>query len=373
MTSTPSLSTTRRRRVFSEHLPPELLGERATIDLLQRFNLEVIVALPPDRETPPMAEALERLCQAGVPIGVWPLLEDAEGYWPSEQNVEAFVSRVSRALDFVTLGGASSMLRTVAIDLEPPLEVTRLLLEGSLSDRLRTLARGAKAARTAERRNARTEAVERFAALQHGLEARGLETIATAIPPVLFDLEAGADYWQSLFRTPSWSASWSKVSPMMYTSILRSFLPFQAPKAQKGEDEQTRGGLGSTLVYLAARALSAHAPARASISLGCVGVGKLGDEPVMTHPAQLKRDVCAARSGGVDDLALFALEGVLASSSPEAWLSAFALDEPHDGISAPRFEPSRAVSSLVSGATLVTRFLCGWTGARVTLSPRSQR
>ncbi|MBK8012579.1 MAG: hypothetical protein IPK13_14610 [Deltaproteobacteria bacterium] len=347
----------RRRRVFSEHLPAEVLGDGATIDLLRRFGLEVIVALPSDRETPAMANAFERLGQAGVPLGVWPLLDDAEGYWPSEQNVTSFVRRVTRALEFVDASGPGSgrALRTVAIDLEPPLEVTRLLLDGSLSDRLRTLAHAARAARGDARRVEGEAAVEHFASLQKTLEARGLETIATAIPPVLFDLDAGVDYWQSVFRTPCWRVSWSKVSPMMYTSILRSFFPAGSRS------------VGPTLVNHAARALSFHCGARASISLGCVGAGKLGDEPVMTDPADLSRDVLAARLGGVDDLALFALEGVVASPVPEAWLSAFVSDESRgrEAVGVHRFEPSWAVSSLVSAASLATRL--GARGWRTTM------
>src|SRR5437588_9404588 len=108
----------RRRRIWCELLPPEELGHHATIALLEKFGLEPLIALPPDRETESMAKAIRALSQSSVPIGVWPLLSDEQGYWPSEANAAQFLPRVTRAIDFVDRAGAS--VRTLAVDLEPP-------------------------------------------------------------------------------------------------------------------------------------------------------------------------------------------------------------------------------------------------------------
>ncbi|MFK5151303.1 hypothetical protein ACI4CU_28550, partial [Klebsiella pneumoniae] len=51
---------------------------------------------------------------------------------------------------------------------------------------------------------------------------------------------------------------------------------------------------------------------RASVSLGCVGTGALGDEPIYRSPDELADDVAIAAEAGATDLALFDLGGVLA-------------------------------------------------------------
>ena len=66
---------------------------------------------------------------------------------------------------------------------------------------------------------------------------------------------------------------------------------------------------------------------RAGISLGAVGKGALGDEPVYRDVSELAQDVAIARAQGVDDLALLDLGGVLARPNPEAWLEAFVATE----------------------------------------------
>jgi hypothetical protein len=62
---------------------------------------------------------------------------------------------------------------------------------------------------------------------------------------------------------------------------------------------------------------------RASVSLGAVGAGALGDEPVYPDPEALADDVAIAIAAGVADLWLFDLGGVLSRGAPERWLSAF--------------------------------------------------
>ncbi|MDB4998076.1 MAG: hypothetical protein JWM74_5508, partial [Myxococcaceae bacterium] len=61
----------------------------------------------------------------------------------------------------------------------------------------------------------------------------------------------------------------------------------------------------------------------AGISLGAVGLGALGNEPVYRSPTELAEDVAIARAAGLDDLTLLDLGGVLTRDDPEAWLEAF--------------------------------------------------
>ena len=298
--------------MWSEFLPPEELGAGATVRLLQQFHLEPIVALPPHAETAAMSDALAKLSRAGVSFGVWPLLSDAEGYWPSEENAQAFEARMQAVLQFV---GTQSGLRTVAIDLEPPLGITKRLMDGSLSKRGAFLLRGVL--ELALREDPRRRSVEVLTRVASTLHARSLETIAAVLPPVVLDLFAQDDLWQGVFRTPVTAPGWSVLSPMLYTTLLRRMLPSRNAASARALLFET----GKMLV-------SSVGPARSSLSVGLVTTGKLGDEPAFTSPRELTLDVAAARAAGIDDLALFSLEGVLRRGAPESWLVPFASASP---------------------------------------------
>jgi hypothetical protein len=294
--------------VWSEFLPPEELGSPATVRVLRRFDLEPIVALPPGAQTAAMAGALRELTTAGVSFGIWPLLSDAEGYWPSEENAVAFEQRMQEVLSF--LDAAKAAPRTVAIDLEPPLDVTKRLMHGSLSRRGAFLLRGV--VELARREDSRRRSIEVLVRVASALHARGLETIAAVLPPVVLDLFARDDLWQGIFRTPVTAPGWSVLSPMLYTTLLRRMIPSRhALSARALLFETGRMLVGSV------------GPARASLSVGLVTTGKLGDEPAFGSPRELWLDVAAARAAGVEDLALFSLEGVLHRGAPESWLVPF--------------------------------------------------
>jgi hypothetical protein len=149
------------------------------------------------------------------------------------------------------------------------------------------------------------------------LHARGLETIAAVLPPVVFDLFAEDDLWQGVFRTPVTAPGWSVLSPMLYTTLISRMLPSQNALSARALLFET----GRMLV-------SSVGPARASLSVGLVTTGKLGDEPAFGSPRELTLDVAAARAAGIDDLALFSLEGVLKRGTPESWLVPFAMASP---------------------------------------------
>jgi hypothetical protein len=67
--------------------------------------------------------------------------------------------------------------------------------------------------------------------------------------------------------------------------------------------------------------------ARAGLSLGLTGVGVLGDEPHYSQPQDLAPDIAAAKAAGIDDIAIFNLEGILNSPDPAAWFQV-AIDTP---------------------------------------------
>ncbi|MBK6687360.1 MAG: hypothetical protein IPG45_23015 [Deltaproteobacteria bacterium] len=300
---------TRRRRIWCELLPAEELASPATVALLERFQLEPILAFPPERDDGPYLQALGTLARAGRPFGVWPLLADHHGYWPSVENVAAFQERVQVVLQQLERVGARP--RTVAFDLEPPLQRMKPLMHGGVSA-ARTLWAEGRRALTAPQKLRQAEAGRALHGIARSIEAQGIETLAAVLPPVVLDLAGKGSTLQALFGTPVFHPEFQVVSPMMYTTLISALIPF-------GHPERARG-----LLYEGGKILAQRlGPGRASLSLGLVSPGKLQDEPAYADPSELAKDVAAARATGIDDLALYALEGVLARGDPEVWLTAF--------------------------------------------------
>ncbi len=296
-----------RYRVWCEALPAAELARPSTRALLRHHQLEPLIALPPGAETGALHDALAALSADGIRWGLWPLLDDADGYWLSTRNATRFCRRVEAALAF-----APALPRTVAVDLEPPVELTRAITLGTSR---RAVARAVLASLGAEASRARDRARVELSILNAGLRARGVETLAAVLPPVLLDLDADRRPVQAVLSTPLDPASCDVVCPMLYTSMI-------APLVRS--ERATRALLSWSTRRLVAR----RGAARASIGLGVVGTGKLGDEPTYAGPEALEADVRLARAAGAEDLALFSLEGVLGRADgdgggPGAWLRAF--------------------------------------------------
>jgi hypothetical protein len=283
---------------------------------MERFGLEPIVALPPDRETIAMGEALRSISARGIRVGLWPLMSDAEGYWPSEHNAEAFFERTKSVLLFAERHHVR--VSTIAVDLEPPLEITRRLMKKNLFVTSAVLFDAAIQLRDPARGTSHHRAILKFEEVERFLSDRGIETLAAVMPTILLDVASGTTLWQSLFRTPAGGSfsgamgggpAWSVISPMLYTTLLAPMLPSASLLT-------ARSVLYEGALILAERV----GRGRASLSLGLVGTGKLGHEPSFPGPDDLRRDVETALSAGIDDLALFSLEGVLERGRPESWL-----------------------------------------------------
>lgn len=297
------------RRIFSEFLEPEVLSAPATLALLNKFNLQPLVALGPGAQTEPMARALHALSGTRAGVGIWPLLSDEQGYWPCDDNVAAFSLRLDEALKFAHR--AEATVGTVVVDLEPPLETMQSLFSGGPGSHARTLLGRVVESSRRQSHLRRRAAASEFAQIRRRLQAMDIETFATVVPPVLLDVPKGRGVWQAIFQTPVLEPGWSRVCPMLYTSVIGSLL---------GQDDlESARGLS---FEFARRTVSLFGPASAA-ALGLAGPGKLGDEPVLSDPLDLARDVGMATAAGIQDLALFSLDGVLARSAPEAWLRAF--------------------------------------------------
>jgi hypothetical protein len=265
---------------------------------LKRYGLGVLLAVRPETLTD-LPDTLARLAGEGIETAVWPMLADADGRWANANNHHRFASF---ARD-VAAASEPRGVREIVVDLEPAISDVRAALS-SFRGAGRLLGSVADGSRLAQ-------ASAALASLVAELSAEGMSTTAVAVPMVLFDREESAR-WQSLLGTPVDGPPWSHVNVMLYTSILEGW--------SRGLMDR-RGAL--SVLSSACTATTERFRDRGSVSLGAVGVGAFGDEPIYRSPAELARDVGVARAAGVEDLTLFDLGGVLLRGPQEAWLDAF--------------------------------------------------
>jgi hypothetical protein len=232
------------------------------------------------------------------------MLEDEDGRWARLGNQDRFLRHASQMLG--ALDTAGLLPDGLALDLEPPIGELRRAVQGS----------ALTAVRWAVRRT-RPSLYGRFVEEASSL---GLETVAAVIPAVLAD--RSGDGWQRALDTPVADLRVDAVSPMAYSSLFEGY--------SRG---MVRRRDAAALVGAIAHATVRQYGARASLSLGVVGRGAMGDEQCFRSVDELAEDVAAARSAGIEDLALFNLGGVLARGPAEAWLDAL--------VSTPARAPSR--------------------------------
>jgi hypothetical protein len=298
------MASERTLRIYSETLPLERVARPDTLALLARHGLSLVLAVRPWQvaELPAVARALR---DAGVPLAVWPMLGDEEGRWANARNASSF-GRLARAV-VAALDDARAPASEVLLDLEPPFSEAKDLSHGA-----RGLLRIAMAGQRALiDQSAFASSAHELAALVAELHAAGVATSAAVWPLVALD-PPGASLWQSLLGTPTDRLATSRVSVMLYTSILEGW---------------SRGAFrrAHALELLAAGTLRAQrrwGPS-AGVSLGCVGTGAFDDEPIYRDPHELAEDTALAAEAGCLDVSLFDLGGVLGRAPAEAWLEAF--------------------------------------------------
>ncbi|MFO0629097.1 MAG: hypothetical protein U0325_26210 [Polyangiales bacterium] len=282
-----------RRRIWCEMLPPRALC-RALKPLGDR-GIELLAAVRGDEVDD--VPALLRACDGeGVRCGLWPMIDDAHGRWPSVSNVRRFERYAERLLEVVPAGVRPP---DVAFDLEPPIhEVARWWSHTKV------------AAAADGDRERWAEAVARFGALASRVRATGAEAVAAVVPMCLYDA-AGGGGWQRVMGTPVDDVPWDRATAMLYTSI------FEGWSRRTLSRDHARA-----LLVDGCRRVRSRFGDRGGVSLGAVGTGALGDEPTYRDPAELADDVALCVAEGVRDITLFDYAGVLRRPPAEAWLDA---------------------------------------------------
>ena len=99
------MSVVSRRRVWSELVDVETLSRTRVLAPLAQRGIELMVAVTPDL-LPKTPRVVNRCREAGVRVGLWPMLDDSEGRWPRAGNAESFVRLTTRLVGSLEAAGA---------------------------------------------------------------------------------------------------------------------------------------------------------------------------------------------------------------------------------------------------------------------------
>lgn len=292
-----------RYRIWCEDVPFDEVVRPSVLAPLAARGIALLAGVRPwtERDAGPLVAACR---DAGVCVGLWPMLGDADGRWANAQNVDRFARFTRDLTERLVLDDLAP--DEIVLDLEPPIWTVRRWVE-----RLRPLPFVPSTRASA---STLESAVEQFRALVTELGRTGVGVSAAAVPLVLADDEAhgGHGGWQRLLGTPIDGVGFGRVDVMLYTSLFEGY---------------SRGVVGRStacaLLHALAQRTRARFGARGAVAVGAVSTGALGHEPVYRSVQELRDDVSLARSAGIDSLSLFDLGGVLRRSPIEPWLDAF--------------------------------------------------
>lgn len=264
-----------------------------------------VVAVRPKTHRAELLEALECVRDAGLETAVWPLMSLEDGYWPSERNAAAWFAQTYDLLAELERAGATP--DWVAVDIEPPYGQASRLLRETLQVPVAALELAAENMDLERFFSSRGVFHDGVAAIR----GRGIRTLGVTSALAAHDLRDDIPLWQDMLETPWTRIPWDAAGIMAYGSIVAG--------ASRGvlSIEDARAIHQPLLGHLGRRF-----GARAHASLGVTGAGIFGDEPAYSDPEDLSRDVAAALSAGIRDIAIFCLEGILAQGRPEHWLHA---------------------------------------------------
>ena len=299
-------------RVWCEFLSPDKVAKNKVLKLLNRYGVTLGMAFPAGAEGKGYRRMMAACLDAGVPVMPWALLPEACGYWPSAHNVRDFAARVENLCSWMDKKGLPAP-PWFAFDMEPPLRQVRALSRAPLLHKPHQLADMVRENRALNDFDASAQTLNRLIA---DLHARGSRVLAAASDLVALDLAAGARGLQRALATPVADVAFDAVSFMLYSTTMVSF----------------SGGLLSHrdvrwYIYSVLKDALPALEGRAAVSLGVTAQGMISDRP-HTSPASLLPDVQAALAAGVQDIAVFNLDGILDSEKPEAWFEMLAGAEP---------------------------------------------
>ncbi|MGB4682343.1 MAG: hypothetical protein WBH65_07475 [Dethiobacteria bacterium] len=290
-------------RVWAEFITPREAADPAVVALLRRYQAHPCLAVPHGKLGEDYARFVRAYGEAGLEPALWPTLSDESGYWPNERNAAEFFQYVRRIFEWADEEKLS--IPWLVVDLETPLYQWQEIDGAKGLKKARTALRVFRSNRNRERF---AEAVQIYRELQAFVNSRGCRTLVPVMPFIELDLRQQATKLQDYLEAPVTPIPWDVVTVMQYNSLFSGM--------SKG---LLRLKEAPYYLYLLCRNMKEHFGGRAALSVGLTSTGKLGNEPYYRHPEEMQPDIAAGLAAGIDDIAVFCLEGILKHNRPESW------------------------------------------------------
>ncbi len=291
-------------RAWAEFIPPGELIKPEVLYLLQRYRVNPCIAVSRDNLGEDYAKLMKNYRDAGLEPALWPTMSDEQGYWPNERNCEDFASYVKDI--FKWADKEEVKIPWLAVDLEPPYYQHT---EISSAEGLQKVGKIWHIFNSNRNRQRFNRAVETYRNLQDYIKMQGCQTIVPAIPLLEIDIMKGSVKLQDYLETPLSPVNWDVISFMQYNTVITGM-----------SREFISPGDARWYLYLLCLNMKATLGKRAAVSVGLTSTGKLGNEPYYQYPEEMLPDIEAALAAGIQDIAIFSLEGILNASNPENWL-----------------------------------------------------
>ena len=292
-----------RLRVWAEFITPEELCAPRVVALLRRYRVQPCLALPYGRLSSGYARYLQTYMCEELEPALWPTMTDEQGYWPHEGNATEFSAYVRQIFHWAEREQVK--IPWLAVDLETPYYQWQEQCRARGLSKITITMRHYKGNRNRTRFD---QAAELYLSPQEYISGQGCRTLVPVLPLLELDLVKGGVKVQDYLETPVTPVKWDVISVMQYNSMLVGY----SRGLIKPKDARRH------LYHLALNARLLLG-ARASLSVGVTAAGKLGSEPFYRNAEEMRPDIEAALAAGIEDLAVFCLEGILNSARPETW------------------------------------------------------
>lgn len=283
-------------RVFVETLPLERLDTALMQRIRGAFDGVVLAVRP--RQDVAFERAAGAAFEAGLHVGVWPMLDDGEGRWCNLGNAPTFAAYARQCTARLRALGPPARASSLLLDAEPPFAVMHALAERRVPDAWRAL--------RASRQQSERSAHATLDALVTETLALGITVQSAEFPWMVSPRSRAMREWM---QVPCFDARVARGS-MLYTSLLEGYSRGLVSRA---------AALGWLTRSFARAQASVRGPLEAQ--LGAVGTGALGNEPVYRHAGELRQDLERVLAAGAKRVAVFELGGILSRHDTDEWLA----------------------------------------------------
>ncbi|GEM_PF-6927246 len=290
------------------------------------LNLDLRVAVVQGRHDANYARTVCAAAEAhDVGLSLWPLLDEADGYWPNQSNATQFATWATELAALQTDG--CPRLDAVVVDMEMPIDRSETLTDTTLtvSQRLTALSSSVDLGAFEAARSTYSDLVD-------SLHERDLRVFLTTLPMLVDDQLDGDEGIAQALWTPVEGVAWDRLSFQVYRTLFDEYA-----RSLLGTEEP----FGAGLVTSYAADIELYWPDTGSLDLGTTGEGMV-EHDGMEEPAELQADIAAGLDAGVplEAINVYSLEGLLEHDDPAAWVGT---PEPRAALVAPEVDEIRAV------------------------------